>query len=238
MLRKETYFFFVITFLISCNSQPTEPENKNIVTDIDGNTYKTIQIGEQLWMAENLRVEHYLNDDIIQKVTDGDKWIQLKEGACASYANEDSSVSKYGLLYNFYAVEDPRGLAPRGWHVPTDEDWKKLEIYVGMSKSSVDSTGRRGQEVGGKLKDVDSGFWHSPNTGATNESRFSALPGGYRYGRHGSFFYEGLRAYFWSSTESSDSSFEFFRLLEYSLSTVDRNGYNKYFGLSVRCIKN
>jgi len=206
----------------------------SIVTDIDGNTYKIIKIGNQWWMTENLKVTHYSNGEAIPNVTDNTEWTNLSTGAYCNYDNNSSNVATYGRLYNWYAVNNSRNIAPAGWHVPTDEEWKELEKYLGMSQSDADNTGWRGTDEGGKMKEEGTTHWQSPNTGATNSSGFSALPGGYR--RDGNYYYMGYGADFWSSTEH-DSGYAWYRLLSYDSSDVGRNGNYKQGGFSVRCIR-
>jgi len=192
------------------------------VTDIDGNTYLVIKIGEQWWMAENLKVTRYRNGDPIPNVTDKSAWAVLTTGACCSYENDPANAETYGHLYNWYAVNDSRGLAPEGWHIPGDAEWQTLVDHLG------------GESVaGGKLKETAG--WSSPNRGATNESGFSALPGGYRYG-NGGFLAAGLTAHFWSSTENSRYS-AWLRTLDVNHSEVYRNYNYKRYGFSVRCVR-
>ena len=153
--------------------------------------YQTITIGTQVWMAENLKATHFRNGDAIPHVTDGATWQSLTTGAYCEYNNDINNVATYGRLYNWYAVNDYRNIAPVGWHVPIDAEWQTLVDYLG------------GWEVaGGKMKEAGTANWVSPNTGATNESGFSALPGGRRH-VIGSGYYEnmGYSGYFWSSTE-------------------------------------
>lgn len=210
-------------------------EGEGPVTDIDGNVYETVQIGNQVWMAENLKVMHYRNGDVIQNVTDGTQWSNLASGAYCSYDNDDSNISTYGLLYNWYAVDDSRSLAPAGWHIPSDEEWKELEMYLGMSQSEADDRGLRGTNEGGKLKEVT--HWNSPNTGATNSSGFTALPAGQRYPTSGTFDSMGNVTCFWSSTEDP-STYVWTRRLYYCYSDVGRfYGYGKQTGYSVRCVR-
>ncbi|MFC1731113.1 SUMF1/EgtB/PvdO family nonheme iron enzyme [candidate division KSB1 bacterium] len=225
-LDKET-----VTVIISGNGAET-----GTVTDIDGNTYQTIKIGDQWWTAENLKVTHYRNGDAIPNVTGDSEWIGLSSGAYSAYNNDESNATVYGYLYNWYAVDDSRGLAPDGWHVPTDDDWKVLEMYLGMSQSEVDGVDWRGTDEGGKLKEAGTTHWGSPNTGATNESGFTALPGGWRHGSNGSFNSIGLNASFWSSTESS-STHAWRPYLSYSYSGVNRYYDYKQHGFSVRCVR-
>jgi len=205
------------------------------VTDIDGNVYHTVLIGDQCWMAENLKVTHYRNGDPIPNVTDAGEWGGLSTGAYCDYDNDEGNVDTYGRLYNWYVVDDSHNIAQEGWHVPSDSEWKQLEMYLGMSQEEADTTGWRGTDEGGKLKEAGTTHWQSPNTGATNESGFTALPGGYR--NTGSSFYGmGLMAYFWSSTEGGRYG-TWVRYLDFSSSQINRSYFTKRFGFSVRCVK-
>ncbi len=211
----------------SSYSNEIEYSTNTTVTDFDGNIYQTIQIGNQLWMAENLKVTHYRNGDPIPHLTDNDDWTSTTNGAYCYYNNNSANADTYGALYNWYAVDedDSRGLAPEGWHVPTDDDWQTLVDFLGGSSVA-----------GGKMKETGTAHWISPNTGATNESGFTALPGGYRYYNNGYFGYIGYTAYFWSSTEY-DSNNAWNRLLYYDYSGVARYSYYKYYGFSIRCVR-
>ena len=206
------------------------------VTDIDGNVYEIVKIGNQWWMAENLKVTRYRNGDVIPNVTDNTQWTNLSSGAWCSYNNDDGNINTYGLLYNWYAVNDSRNIAPAGWHVSTDAEWKELEMYLGMSQSDADNTGWRGTDEGGKMKESGTTHWNSPNTGATNESGFSALPGGYRNSDDGTFYGIGNSGYWWSATEYSSNS-AWYRDLDFQSSGIVRHGYGKQFGFSVRCVR-
>ncbi len=206
------------------------------VTDYDGNTYFTVKIGDQCWMAQNLKVTHYRNGDAIPNVTDGGTWSGLSTGAYCNYNNDEGNVAVYGRLYNWYAVDDSRGLAPTGWHVPTDAELKQLEMYLGMSQSQADATGYRGTDEGGKSKEAGTTHWNPPNTGATNESGFTALPGGERY-LNGEFTDLWLAAGFPSITEF-DIDYVWGRHLSKDRSTVYRHSnFHKAAGFSVRCVK-
>lgn len=204
---------------------------KGKVSDIDGNIYVTTKIGNQWWMAENLKATRYQNGDSIPNVTDNDEWIELISGAYCNYANDTTIVSTYGRLYNWYAVDDGRKIAPEGWHVATDEEWQIL----------VDNLG--GQDVaGGKMKssgtiESGDGLWYSPNSGATNESGFTALPGGYR-DHLGTFFNIGNSAQFWSSTESNSSIVWHCALYNSSSDFFSSSIYDgQVIGFSVRCVR-
>ena len=205
------------------------------VTDIDGNVYQTVKIGDQWWMAENLRVTKYNNGDPIANVTDKTSWAGLMSGAYCDYSNNAGLVDDYGHLYNWLAVNDSRNIAPVGWHIPSDEEWKVLENYLGIDQSELDNTGFRGVDEGGKLKDTGTSSWLNPNTGATNESGFTALPGGNR-DNNGDFGGFGSTGYYWSSTEY-DNQLAWHRNLDYNDARVYRRyGYQKN-GFSIRCVK-
>jgi uncharacterized protein (TIGR02145 family) len=208
------------------------------VTDFDGNTYQVVQIGGKCWMAENLKVTHYRNGDAIPNVTDDTEWINLTTGAYCNYDNNAGNVSTYGRLYNWYAVDDSRKIAPAGWHVPTDGEWKQLEMCLGMSQSEADDTGWRGTNEGSKLAG-NASLWASgdlENDPEFGTSNFTALPGGYRYSHSGYFGYQGYTASFWSSTEHT-SSYAWYRGLDYSSSDVGRYSGVKHYGFSVRCVR-
>ncbi len=227
---------YLINFLYKHGPSPNCGPETGTVIDIDGNIYNTVKIGEQWWMAENLKVTHYRNGDGISNVTGGTTWAGLTTGAYCEYNNDINNVATYGRLYNWYAVNDARNLAPAGWHVASDEEWKQLEMYLGMSQAQADSVEWRGSNEGGKLKETGTTHWSSPNTGATNVSGFSALPTGSRYddGNYGGI---GVYAGFWTSTESSSNG-AWNRSLYYLYSGVHRfYGHDQRFGFSVRCIK-
>lgn len=228
----------LILLFISCNKNPSASQNQdsNVAPeDIDGNEYKTVIIGEQVWMAENLKVTHYRNGDPIPNITNGVDWSILSTGAYCFYGNDANNGVINGALYNWFAVDDLRGLAPDGWHIPSDEEWKQLEIYLGLSQSEANIIGWRGTDEGGKLKESGLTNWNSPNLGATNESDFSAVPSG-TYNLYGVFIGTGNRNYFWSSAEEN-SSHAWYRLLGNDHSDIGRSTLDKLFGFSMRCVK-
>jgi uncharacterized protein (TIGR02145 family) len=230
---------FLISYIFSGGPAPDpgccESDCPPIVMDYDGNTYFTVKIGDQCWMAQNLKVTHYRNADPIPNVTDGFAWATLYTGAYCEYDNNPANVETFGRLYNWYAVDDSRNIAPEGWHVATDDEWKQLEMHLGMSQAEADGTGWRGTDEGGKLKEAGTTHWSSPNEGATNESGFSALPGGYRLSI-GTFLGMGLDADFWSSTELS-SNYAWYRYLSCDHSQVSRGSFIMQCGFSVRCVR-
>lgn len=230
---------FIINYVFVGGDAPDpdccETDCPPTVTDIDGNKYFTMKIGDQCWMMGNLKVTHYRNGDPIPNITDNGEWEGLMTGAYCEYDNNPAYVDSYGRLYNWYAVDDSRNIAPDGWHVASDAEWKQLEMYLGMSQAQADTTHWRGTDEGGKLKEPGTTHWQSPNTGATNESGFSALPGGFRY-LDGAFGVVGSYAFFWSSTEFV-SGYAWSRGLNYIVSQVARSGDDVQCGFSVRCVR-
>ena len=213
----------VLIMNIPCPGTPT-------INDIDGNSYNTVQIGSQCWTKENLKVSRYNNGDIIPIETDNTVWSGLATGARSWYNNDSTSNEiPYGNLYNGFAVADNRNMCPSGWHVPSDSDWTTLTTYLG------------GESVaGGKMKSISTAYWYSHNTGATNESGFSALPGGGRSGSGGSFNSIRNDAFFWSASEGVDFFGDFTawsRILYVYDGNVGRGSSSKRSGKSVRCLR-
>jgi uncharacterized protein (TIGR02145 family) len=201
---------------------------QNNVSDIDGNTYKTVQIGTQVWMAENLKVSKFNDGSTIPNVTDDSIWEYNKTLASAHYNNDVANNAKYGKLYNWFAVSkttnNNKNICPTGWHVPTDAEWTVLIDYLG------------GADVaGGKMKEVGTTNWGSPNTDATNISLFTGLPGGNRSGG-GSFYLAGELGVWWSATQYDSSSARYRYLMIYS-GLVDSSFDSKKKGFSVRCVR-
>ena len=211
------------------NSKTTAEFNSSVtygtLTDQDGNVYKTVAIGTQTWMAENLRTTTYNDGTAIPNVTDDDEWSDLTTGAYCNYNNTTNTdtIATYGRLYNWYAVNTGK-LSPTGWHVPTDAEWSTLTDYLGGASVA-----------GGKLKETGTTHWLSPNTGATNETGFTALPGGYR-GTSGAFYSVGGNGYWWSATESH-ATYAWDRNVGCGSSRVYRDLDGKEVGFSVRCLR-
>jgi len=198
--------------------------NSMVVNDIDGNVYKTITIGSQTWMAENLKTTRYRNGDKIQSVLEPNDWANLKTGALCYSNNEISNKATYGTLYNYYAVVDFRNIAPVGWHIPTDAEWETLVSYLGGF-----------DEAGAKLKEERLLHWKEPNSGANNTSGFNALPAGYR-NVFGVFSAFNICAYWWSFTPQSENNALYY-YVRYESKTVIKNALGKTNGFSIRCIK-
>lgn len=196
------------------------------VTDIDGNVYKTVTIGTQTWMAENLKTTRYRNGDPISNLIDNYQWGNTSTGAYCWYENNAANKGIYGALYNYFAANDSRKLAPAGWHIPTKEEWATLINYLG------------GESVaGGKMKETGTSYWISPNSDASNLSGFNALPGGYRQRGTGIFLYIGNNCYFRTSTEGSGYESSWHIMLTNQNANIATTYAEKTFGFSVRCIK-
>jgi uncharacterized protein (TIGR02145 family) len=219
---KKIFLAISILFVFGCETDNT---NDNTVTDIDGNTYPTVTIGSQVWMAKNLDVSRYRNGDPIPQVQDQTEWSNLTTGAWCYYENNTANGPIYGKLYNWYAVNDPRGLAPEGWHVPNNNDWNSMRVFIGCDTVNFYST------EAGKLREVGTTHWGTTHTGVTNETGFTALGAGYRTfdSRFRDLLYD---TYWWSGNT-----------LPYLLGiTVDDEYCSLFvesyrFGASVRCIK-
>ncbi len=186
----------------------------------------SVTIGTQIWGTKNLDVSRYRNGDIIPQVTDPIQWASLTTGAWCYYNNDPANDAIYGKLYNWYAVNDPRGLAPQGWHVPTDAEWTTLTNFLG------------GEAVaGGKMKSTGTQYWVSPNTGATNSSGWTGLPGGARNYDGSSFNSIGNYGNWWSYTEDNTTYNAWVRFLGYNYGNVYSHKYPKTTGFSVRCLR-
>jgi uncharacterized protein (TIGR02145 family) len=210
------------------------------VIDIEGNKYKCITIGTQTWMAENLKTSKYNDGKIIPLVSDNIKWVSISTPAFCWYSNDSTRFKQlYGGIYNWYAVNNG-GLCPAGWHVPSDSEWKTLEMFLGMTLAEADGFYFRGKDQGKQLKFTEG--WSNHGNGL-NTSGFSALPGGEREQGSGSFSNEGLYGTWWSSTNSTDFSIAYpmtgpYQRNIYSGETgVSRLRSNPSTGKSIRCIK-
>jgi len=231
---KMLVMFIVVISLFSCE----KILDKSPLTDYDENEYDTIHIGNQVWMAENLKVTHYADGTPIPFVEDPVEWGELErmDKAFCWYDNSISNGDTYGALYTWAAANNGlssstanpsgvQGVCPTGWHLPSDAEWTTLTTFLD------------GENIaGGKMKETDTTYWQSPNAGATNESGFSALPGGVRYYPAGTFGAIGRTGSWWSATEYADYG-AFARYISYGGVSIQRGGDYKEMGFSVRCIK-
>lgn len=218
MLHRKIKVSAILLFILSVTALQSQT-----VKDIDGNVYKTVTIGTQTWMAENLKTTKFSDGTLIPLVPVNDKWQALSTPGFSWYENNATSKNSYGALYNWYTVNTGK-LCPAGWHVPTDGEWTTLTNYFGTEEIA-----------GGKLKEKGITHWESPNEGATNEVGFTALPGGNR-GFNGAFGDQGGFGYWWTSSGSNTTE-AWYRNLGYPGSWVRRLSFgNKHSGFSVRCV--
>jgi uncharacterized protein (TIGR02145 family) len=226
----------------------TTPESSSpSIKDIDGNTYYTVNIGDQTWMASNLKVTHYPDGYQIQLIEDQLTWFNfgLDDQAYCWYDNITANGFTYGALYTWPAAmhgsdgsntnpSGVQGVCPDGWHLPSDSEWNQLEMFLGMSQEEAGGEDWRGTIEGGKMKQEGTRYWKSPNTGATNETGFNALPAGWRH-VDGFFKNIGISVRFWTSSEIGDYAWA--HGLDNNSSKIYRNFSGVYQGQSVRCIK-
>lgn len=208
----------------SGTSYGEEQSFTTLLADVDGNIYKTVTIGTQVWMAENLRTTKYRNGNLISKITDPTAWASQTTGAYCSYDNSTSNYTTYGYLYNWYAATDARFIAPTGWHIPTQAEWTTLMNYLG------------GASVAGPvLMDTGNSYWTGSYTGATNTSGFTALPGGCLFAPTGSSYgFNNITTWgvWWSTLDSNTNNTLLISNGVASLNTLSKNS-----GCSVRCIR-
>lgn len=219
------------------------------VTDYDNNTYNTVKIGNQWWMAENLKATHYADGTTLVLVEDNTAWGNLGDNDtdkayCYYNNNANNEMETYGALYTWAAATNGisgsgvQGICPMGWHLPSDSEWKDLEIYLGISQTEVDNIGQRGNTEGGKLKESGTAHWEYENIGATNESSFTGLPSGARNHQNfdGGFYEIKLKGIWWLATEYNQTD-AWSRYLFWSNAHIFRYRNSKSYGFSVRCIK-
>ena len=252
-IKRLHYSFLIllplIIFLTDCKKKETISaklyDSVSSIEDIDSNVYRTVKIGNQWWMAENLKVKHYNNGKLIAKINSDIRFwdSKLTSGGYCLF-NDDKTAP--GLLYNWSAVVDSNQLAPKGWHIPTDEEWKVMEIHIGMSSLSADSLGWRGKNEANLLKIEGDSTWKVPldvfKNWGTNGSGFSALSGGCRLfngkwsaGTLGSV----TDSYWWTASQNKDSlNCAWYRSLDRDRSNIFRFYVRKTYCMSIRCVKN
>lgn len=221
-LRTALFFAIitVVTLVAGCSKADKGPAD---VTDFEGNTYKTVRIGEQVWMAENLRSTVLNDGTAITLAADSTAWKNLSGPGYCWYNNNESYKDTYGALYNGYTTDSSR-ICPTGWHIPSNEEWLELVTYLGDSL-----------DAGGMLKTTGTLYWHVPNTGADNKSGFSALGAGIRY-FEGTFASLMDYSAIWSVTTAGNTD-QWFMGLYYGSSSASLGHRKKAYGLSIRCIK-
>lgn len=214
---------FVLLALATSSCKKESPAAEpTTVTDIDGNTYAVVKICGKFWMAENLKTTRYNDGAAIPTNLTNAQWDAATTGAFAIYDAAEANNATYGKLYNWFAASGGK-LAPTGWHVATEAEWKELVTCLGGSGVA-----------GGKMKAV-SPLWNTPNVGADNSSGFGGLPAGYR-SMNGPYALKGKAAYFWGADQRNATQGEYL-LLSDDFATTATNGATKQFGYSVRCVK-
>ena len=216
----------------TCTYGPAQCGGQSTVT-FDGHSYNLVAIGDQCWFRENLRTDNYRNGDEIPGNLNDGEWASTVAGAQAVYNNDPANLLTYGRLYNWYVVDDTRGICPSGFHVPSDGEWMVLEMSLGLTSAQSNETGWRGTDQGLQMK---SSATDSPPWNGTNSSGFSALPGGGRHSDNGYFNYLGDFGDWWSSSPSGSNPW--LRALNSGNSNVGRNnGSRVRSGFSIRCLK-
>jgi uncharacterized protein (TIGR02145 family) len=231
MVNKKKILTFISAVVLSASLWAQAPKgNGSNIKDVEGNTYKTVQIGTQVWMAENLKTSKYSDGSTISNITDNTQWKNNTTGAWCYNDNDTANNAKYGKLYNWYAVSKTmngdKNICPTGWHVPKNAEWMILTDYLGGLSVA-----------GGKMKEVDS--WPSSiysNTDSNKVSLFASVPGGYRYG-DGDYRDIGHSSYWWSSSENYENFTCYFFLHGIDGKAYRGNLGTRDSGYSVRCLR-
>lgn len=200
-------------------------QKRETVTDIDGNIYNTVKIGDQVWMVENLKTTRFRDGTALHKVTDKSEWSNLRTSGYCDYGNNQENANIYGRLYNGYAVIDSRYLAPSGWRIASDSDWTKLEKHLCGAKTA-----------GGKLKEKGISYWLYPNICVDEEFGFFAIPGGER-ATDGNFLLLSRSCFWWSPAWHDSSSIHYRRIYHNDI-IIERDTHPLKNGFGVRCVKN
>ncbi len=206
--------------------EASAPRYAGTMTDVDGNTYRTVRIGRQVWMGENLKVTHYSNGDAIPHISDSGQWRDRTTGAWCTYNNDQKNVALYGLLYNWRSLADRRKLAPKGWHIPTDAEWRTLMQALGGAAIA-----------GGTMKAGKHSYWQQPGNDDGRMIGFGALPGGGR-NNNGVDDNAGFSATWWSATTEAYADFAITYNITSNNSVLKPDTDDRNSGFSVRCVKN
>lgn len=228
-----------IIFFTGCkDSEEEDPVfETGTVTDVEGNVYATIKIGDQWWMAEDLRTTTFRSGVPIDQVSDNREWKDAIGPAYTTY-NNNTLLEGLGMLYNYQVVTSLEEIAPDGWHVPTDEEWKELETYLGMDAADLDKTNWRGTDEGDRLKvEATEGWLFYEGVWANNETGFSAYGGSSRF-YEGPFGVPGIKgsAFWWAA--DANQGYGWYRYLDYKKSGIFRYFGHPNYGFSIRCVKN
>lgn len=212
-----TLLLVVVCLFVACDSD-------NTMRDVEGNVYKTVRIGNQVWMAENLRVSHFKNGDLIKNVQANSAWNQSDSAAYCTYSNSNTYDKIYGKLYNWHCINDERGLAPKGWHIPSETEIVELIEFLASDTSAASL-----------MKEAGTSHWLTYAEDSSKDIGFNALPAGYRMD-DGSFHTLKSNAYFWTETASYEM-FHWSSRLYRGFADVKREPYYMKYGLAIRCIK-
>jgi uncharacterized protein (TIGR02145 family) len=210
-MKHITLFFLIVFFYGSL----APAKGQEVVKDYDGNVYKTIKVDSRIWMADNLKVTHYRNGELIPNIKESQQWSNLTKGACCDLTDNPANTKAFGLLYNWYTVADVRNVCPAGWHVPSDAEWNELTTLLSGDKGP-----------GGAL----------PGSAAINQNLFRFLPEGFR-GYEGEFTGLGYGGGGWWSGTESTAGIAFYRNVNYNTPGRQHMEGRKSFGYSIRCIK-
>lgn len=249
-IKKIELFLLLVMVQIIFSCEGKTEVNSLTVTDIEGNRYEIVKIGNQTWMAENLKVTKYPDGTDITLIYDDVAWVNRQanntDGAMCyyglSFKNKEGMKDTYGALYTYAAAiaenwehcnKPDQGVCPDGWHLPSDKEWKILEKEIGLPLSEIDNTGWRGIEEGTKLKSKSG--WNADGNGS-DDYGFRALPGGSRNSKFGISLAAGDYGHWWTRTEK-DNKLAWTRVLNKGTATVNRSSVNKSEGLSIRCLK-
>lgn len=241
-LLKKCWFVFSLSFLLILlainGCEKDDDKSGNTVSDADGNVYKTVMIGSQEWMAENLKTTVFNDKSVIPRVTSPEAWEVMTSPGYCIYNDADSNKTNVGVMYNWFAVNSGK-LCPVGWHVPKDSDFMDLELTLGLPIAQINVYGWRGIDQGAQLKSMKG--WINGEGNATNSSQFTALPGGYRSTRAAHFGGYGTITIFWTSNDDSYNGKPleaWYRRLDAIEKKIYKGTTSKQGGHYIRCIKN
>jgi uncharacterized protein (TIGR02145 family) len=237
---KNLLLISLLLVILSCGDDEADPDTNGVssanfntsltygtMQDNDGNTYRSIEIGDQTWMAQNLRSTTFRNGEAIPEVTDDGAWVALTTSAQSAYEHtmDLDLLATHGRLYNWFAVTDPRNIAPEGWHVPTQQEWETLAAALGGAN-----------QAGGPLKEAGLDHWNAPNSEGSNSSGFTALGSGRREYTDGSFINRGFNAFWWTSSPYNPDYSWYFQV-NYDMAGLNAANFHKQYGFAIRLVK-
>lgn len=233
-MEKSIFCFLLFPFLVSCN--PYQGNSGSFIDQRDDMKYGWVRIGKQIWMAQNLNSDHFRNGDSIPQAKTPEEWSNAnrnQQPAWCYFGNQGELGNSNGKLYNWYAVDDPRGIAPKNWHVPTDSEWKELSVFLGMSAGDAEKLHERGRDEGEKMKDPKDPRWNISADSAGFFIGFNARTTGLRF-ENGTFGYDSCSFYYTSSKTTENKVFAYGI---HQAPYLNRCEDPKTFGFSIRCIR-